>query len=85
MNLRPIHPAALSASARRFAPQVKAWVCPACGNTDRGLIQDNGRPRAHPDFTLLCVAQSGPCGDPSPDNPDDQTCGMQWEPNNSDN
>lgn len=57
------------------------WVCPACGNADRALITDNGQRAHHLELTLLCLAQSGPCGDVDPDRPDDLTCGMQWEPN----
>ncbi len=62
------------------ASWARPYVCPACGNRDRQTIADNGAHPADPLFTLLCLAQSGPCGDPNPD-PADLACGMQWEPN----
>lgn len=31
--------------------------CPHCGNTNPGLIEDNGLPARDDDYTLLCVAR----------------------------
>lgn len=48
-------------------------TCPACGNRDRSQMADNNIHAGHLDYTLLCLAQTGPCNFP--------TCGAQWSPN----
>ncbi len=60
-------------------PYEYVHFCPACGSSDPATQTDNGLREMHPDFTMLCLAQTGPCGEPNAD-PADRTCGMQWVP-----
>jgi hypothetical protein len=63
------------------------YKCPWCGNTNRGLMQDNGQRPNSPDLTLLCVAPMAAeltvhgaiFWDEFPDK--EPTCGEQWDPN----
>lgn len=51
------------------------FACPACGNTSRATIEDNGEDGLN--LTLLCVAASedGDCN-----TGEGHVCGCQWEP-----
>lgn len=53
--------------------------CPACGNADPRLIEDNGEEQTSPDLTLLCVAPGEDCNTGAPG-----VCGCQWNPNDAD-
>lgn len=66
------------------------FKCPWCGNTNRGLMQDNGERPNSPDLMLLCTAlmaagltvHGAIFWDEFPGV--EPTCGEQWYPNEYD-